>query len=234
MLIAAAALTLSQLPPLHIMFRRARLGCEAYSLLHITHKVGNPNAQWHLIIENKGGRVVRVKGLTLEFRRKGAVPFTLPAQNYLMTPDAKETVMFTPFRLLPREERAHIINFFQLFARDEDKEYRFLESAVRSDILQQKQEPENREKLCEASPTVVAGLLNFFRRKYQWVPGEYSLTLSIHTEPAAAGLKKQYRFTLFESEARELEEYSQGYKYGAGVYWISDAQPGLLVPIYED
>jgi hypothetical protein len=231
--VALAALFLSQLPPLHILLRRPKLRCDAFSRLHITHKLGNPNAQWHLIIENAGGRALRVKAISLIFRRSGGKVFTLPAQNYLRTPDATENVMLAPFRLKPGEEWAHVLSFFNMYSRDDDKEYRRLESAIRTDILRQKEDPANKDRLCEAAPASVELATAFFSRHFLWDSGEYELELSVETDRPEANLKRTYLFSLFESEAGELRSYSDGYMYGAGVYWVSQAQPGLLLPIRE-
>lgn len=230
---AIAALVLSQLPPIHILLRRAKLQCEAFTRLHITHKVGNPNAQWHLIIENTGGRAVRVKSISLTFRRVGGSTFTLPAQNYLRTPDATENVMLTPFRIAPGEEWAHVLSFFNLYTRDDEKEYRRLESKIRTDIIGQKEVADNKDVLCEASPENVAPAMAFFNRHFKWEAGEYELDLTVETDLEDASLRRQYLFSLFESESAELRGYSDGYKHGAGVYWISPAQPGLVVPVKE-
>jgi len=230
---ALAALLLSQLPPVHILFRRAKLRCEAFSRLHVTHKLGNPNAQWHLIIENIGGRSLRVKSISLAFRRAGGEAFTLPAQNYLRTPDATENVMLAPFRLEPGQEWAHVLSFFNIYSRDDDKEYRRLESSIRTDILQQKEDPANKDRFCEAAPENVELATAFFKRHFKWEPGEYELELSIETDRSEANVKRLYLFSLFESEAEELRSYSESYKYGGGVYWVSQAQPGILLPVRE-
>ena len=230
---AFGALLLSQLPPVHVLLRRPKLSCEAFSRLHLTHKVGSPNSQWHLIVENVGGRSLRVKSISLTFRRTGGDTFTLPAQNYLRTPDATESVMFAPFRLAPGDEWAHVLNFFNHHSRDDDKEYRRMESAIRADILRQQDDPANKDKMCEASPQSVALAMQFFERRFQWLPGEYELELRVDTDRPEANLSRLYLFSLFESEASELRTYSEGYKYGAGVYWVSPAQPGILVPVRE-
>lgn len=230
---ALAALVLSQLPPVHVLLRRATLQCEAFTRLHLTHKVGNPNAQWHLIIENTGGRALRIKAITLTFRRTGGQAFTLPAQNYLRTPDATENVMLTPFRLAPGDEWAHVLNFFNMYTRDDEREYRRLESYIRTDILSQKENMEKKNLLCEASPESVGLATSFFKNHFKWEAGEYELELSVETDRPEATLQRKYLFSLFESEAEELRAYSDGYKYGAGVYWVSQAQPGIIVPIKE-
>ena len=232
-LAALLALVLSQLPPIHVLLRRAKLRCEAFSRLHLTHKVGNASSHLHLINENVGGRAIRVKTIFLTFQKSGGQPFTLPVQNYLRTPDATDNVMFTPFRLEPGEEWAHVLTFFNLYSREDEKEYRRLESAIRTDILSQKEVPENRDRICEAAPTSVDLAMKFFDRKFQWSPGEYELELRVQTDRPEADIVRSYRFTLFESESAELRGYSDSYKYGAGVYWVSQAQPGILVPIQE-
>lgn len=232
--VAAVALALSQLPPIHILLRRARLRCEAFSMMHITHKVGNPNAQWHLILENTGGRSIRIKEISLSFSKDGGQSFKLPIQNYLRTPDANQNVMFTPFRLAPGEEWAHVINFFALFSRQEDKEYRVLESKIRSEILAQKEDYAKKDVLCEASSIAVQNLMGFFDKHFKWDPGEYEIELGVITDHPKANLCKKYRFSLFESESNELRGYTEGYRYGAGVYWVSPAQqPGLLILVHE-
>lgn len=53
--VAAIAIVLSQLPPVHLWFRSARLDIEPYSRIHITHRVGNPNIQLHLILAMLAG-----------------------------------------------------------------------------------------------------------------------------------------------------------------------------------
>lgn len=233
-MMAAIALTLSQLPPVHVMFRRARLGCETFSRMHLTHKVGNPNAQWHLIIENTGGKPIRVKSISLTFTRAGGSTFELFAQSYLRTPEATEAVMFTPFRLKPGEEWAHVLTFFSLFGRDDEKEYRILESEIRSDILAQKEQAENKERMCEANTEAVRKILRFFERHFKWTAGEYDLELKVITDRPEANISRSYRFSLFESESKELHDYSDGYRYGAGVYWVTAAHSGLVVPLHEN
>ncbi len=122
--VAFLALVLSQLSPLHILFRRAKLDAEAYSQMHITHKVGNPNAQLHLILSNAGGRDLRIRAFELQFKQGSEDMFVLPAKNYLQLPGDRDAVLLTPFKLKPGEEWAHIVNFLNFFSRQDDKQYR--------------------------------------------------------------------------------------------------------------
>lgn len=102
--VAAIAILLSQLPPVHVWFRKAKLEIELYSKISITHKVGNPYLQLHLIINNIGGRKVRIKDISASIERDGNLVATLPAQNYLQNQNDQSTLLFTTFSLIPSEE----------------------------------------------------------------------------------------------------------------------------------
>lgn len=231
-LVSIAALLLSQLPPIHILLRRARLEVEAYSKIHLTHKVGNPNAQLHLIISNSGGREVKVKSVLLHFQRGDEERFTLPAQNYLPAPDSKGSVLLTSFRLKPKDEWAHIVNFHQAFSRHEEKEYRAMESDIKNDIFSKRERAEEKT-IVEADICHVQPFMEFFERKFRWLPGEYELTLEVVARPEKAGLTKKYRVTVFESDSAELRDYTNDYKYGAGVYFEHEHHSGIIVPLVE-
>ena len=227
------ALVLSQLPPIHIMLRRAKLDVEAYSRIHFTHRVGNPNAQLHLIVSNVGGREIKIKSIALHFKRGNDDQVTLPAQNYLQEPGDKDTVLLTSFKLKPKDEWAHIANFLNFFSRTDEKTFRQLESNLKNDIFEKKELPENKDTVVEADTENVQPIIEFFHRKFRWEPGEYEISLEIKTEPQHASVSKRYRVTLFESDSAELKSYSDDYKYGAGVYWNNSRHTGLILPLIE-
>ena len=227
------ALALSQLPPIHVMFRRAKLDVEAYSRIHLTHRVGNPNAQLHLIVSNVGGREVKVKSIVLHFKRGNDDQFTLPAQNYLQAPGDKDTVLLTSFKLKPKDEWAHIVTFLNFFSRTDEKAFRQIESNLKNDIFEKKELPANKDKIVEAAPGNIQPVIEFFQHKFRWEPGEYEITLEIKTEPQHATVLKCYRVTLFESDSAELLSYAEDYKVGAGVYWHIERHTGLILPLTE-
>src|SRR5438093_1562153 len=122
--VAAIAVILSQLPPIHQLVRPGKLVMEVYSRIAITQKIGNPNLQLHVILTNAGGRSARIKGITLRVRRDGKDLVVLPAQNYLQEPNDKTTLLFTSFSIKPKEEWAHIVNCFGIFSRADEKKYK--------------------------------------------------------------------------------------------------------------
>lgn len=231
--VAFLALILSQIPPVHILLRRAKLEVEAYSNMHITHKVGNPNTQLHLILNNTGGRVIKVKDIQLQFKRGKDDSFSLPAKNYFQLPNDKDSVLFTTFKIKPNEEWAHSVTFLNFFSREDDKLFRQLDSNLRADIINKRNELEGKNELVEADEANVKPLLDFYEKKFRWQPGEYTMTLNVETDPPNALPEKHYRFVLFESDTADLSEYIKDYKYGFGVSLTTPKHAGVFVPLSE-
>lgn len=230
---SVAAIILSQLPPLHILFRRARLNIEVYSRMALMHKVGNPSAQIHLIVSNAGGKDVRIKGIELHFQRMDSEDrFTLPAQGYLQHPNDNNAVLLTPFSLKPNHEWGHIVNCFKILPRKEEKEYRELETNLRNHIWAKLRDLPPDSAPVPADEEYVEPIVKSFQDKFTWHSGEYELTVEIRTEPAKSSIKKKYRITLFESDSKELEDYCEDYKFGWGVF-LDSHRPSVFVSLTE-
>ncbi|HJW43576.1 MAG TPA: hypothetical protein VJ463_03935 [Geothrix sp.] len=225
------AIILSQVSPIRVWFRKAKLEIEAYSRVMINHKVGNPNVQLHLILTNVGGRLIKVRSIVLSMKRGEEITFTVPAQNFFQLPTDKESVLMTPFKLKPGEDWGHIISFFNHFSRAEDKEYRQLESNLRSDIYAKRAVLTDKEVDVPADQKYVDPLVSFFNKKFCWEPGEYEIELQIEAEPVSASTRSKFRFTLFESDTQELREIQKGYAYGAGIYYEPPRVTGLFLPL---
>jgi hypothetical protein len=232
-IIAALALLLSQLPPINILLKRAKLDMERYSRIHITHKVGNPNLQLHMILSNVGGKTIKIKGITSAIKRDGNQIAVLPAQNYLNNPTDKMTLLFTRILLKPKEEWANIVNFLNYFSRSDEKKYRDGELKLKAEIFEKRKDPQNKDKLVEADAQYVAVFIAMHDEKFMWLPGEYEIQVDVDTEPKRAKIVKSYRFTLFESDSEELSKFKDDYKYGDAIYWLSDKHPGVIVQLRE-
>jgi hypothetical protein len=232
--VAALALCLSQLPPLHILFRRKRMEVEAYSQMHLSHRIGNPNVQLHLILNNTGGREIRVRGIELAIKRGTDESFVVPAKNYYQKPADKETVLLTPFKLKPGEEWAHVVNFLNFFSRQDERLYKQLESNLRLDIGTKRLALVDKNTVVEADDANVIPLIGFFTSKFRWKDGEYEMTLRADTEPPGILKDSTFRFTLFESDSAELIRHTTEYKFGWGVFLPSGPDSvGIFVPIAE-
>ena len=227
-----AAIILSQLPPVKYWFKSSNLDIELYSRVWLTHKIGNPNLQVHVIITNIGGRQVKVRKLEAHLERNNRDVFVLPIQNYYLQANDKDTVLFTPFSLQPDEDWSHISNFLNFFDRDDEQRYRDIESRLRQDISAKK--TINPDALVEADDANVQPIIEFFNEKFRWLPGEYHITLKAVTTDKE--YSKKYRFTLFETESNELRSHANDYKYGARVYWepTNYGTPGIFVQIRDE
>ncbi len=230
-IVAAIAIILSQLPPIHIIVRRAKIEMELYSRILVTHKVGNPNIQLHLILTNVGGRSVRIRSISLSLKRDGKEIGVLPAQNYLENPNDKTNVLLTSFELKSKDEWAHIVNFLNYFSRTDEKKYRNAEVLLKNDIQSKRILPDNKDRLVEADSKNVTALLEMFNEKFVWFPGDYELSVLAMTSDKKVNALKNYRFTLFESDSSELSKVKDDYKLGDGIYWNSENHPGVILQI---
>lgn len=231
-IISTTALILSQLPPILVWFKRAKLDLELYSKISLTHKIGNPNVQIHLIISNIGGR--KIKRITASIKREGKLVAELPAVNFYQEPGDKNTVLLTSFNLQPNDDWSHAVNFLNFFGREEEKNYRKFEGEIKNNIVEKRKALETEaNQLIEAEPDKVMPILKFFNDKYIWLAGEYEITVKIETNKEKADLCRSYRFTLFEYYEDELRKITEEYKYGAGIFWDSTTISAVAVDLKE-
>lgn len=231
-LISFVALVFSQLPPIHILIRRAKLDLEVYSRIYIAHKVGNPNLQVHLILRNVGGRKVRIRKMNAVISRDGKVIMQFPAQSYVPDPKDNQFVLLTSFDLKSGEEWNYLTSFLNYFDRSDEKKYREAELKLKNEIIRQKNEY-GEKHFAIAQPEFISSFNELFEKKFNWQPGDYYFTLSIETDNAKANISKQFRFTLFESQTDNLIKHKEGYSSGAGIYWDSPIYTGIWVDVEE-
>jgi hypothetical protein len=232
--VATIAVVLSQIPPIHLLLKKAKIDFELHSKINITHKVGNPNLQLHLLIFNIGGRKIRIKEINVSIERDGKNLTTLPAQNYLQSSNDNNTVLFTSFSLNTGEDWGHIINLLNFFDREDEKNYRQIEAKMLDDFRDQNEKEEDRKELIELKPEYVQPIHNFFNRHYIWLPGEYKLIVNILTDKVSADISKSFRFTIFESHSDQLKEITKKFKYGGGIWWDPEnIQTGVVLEIKE-
>jgi hypothetical protein len=228
---AVLTFVLTQLPPLRLLFRRARLSVELYSTFVVNVDVGKPISQLHIIITNEGGRSIRVKSITLEVKRTDSDEFSLPGSGFFQSVGDKSPLLLTPFRIAPGGEWGHIVHFVTRPTREDDKRVRELIAGVKRDIGAKRQRPENKDQFVEADPKLVEELVRIARTRFKWQVGEYRATISIEADPARAHIRKSFRFTIFESDSLQLSQQVDDFKYGANLYWWRDEVAAVFVPV---
>lgn len=232
--VAALALVLSQLPPVHLWFRPRRLEVEVHSRIQVTHKVGNPNVGMFVSIRNTGGRELRIRSLRILIARDNTPLLALPAQNYFEAPSSQSSALFVPFSLKPGDTWAHGTNFLNLFDRATEKLYREAESALRADIQKKlKAKPQQDNEMVVAEPELVAPFIKMFNDLFIWKPGEYVAELIVDANPGSASFSRKYRFTLYESDSAELTTHTDDYKFGGGVSYNIERHAGVFVRLSQ-
>lgn len=233
-IVAAIAAILSQLPPIHVLIKKAKIDFDLYFKISITHKVGNPNLQLHLIVNNVGGRKIRIKNINVSISRDGKQITTLPAQNYLQNQNDNNNLLFTPFSLGPSEEWAHIVNFLNFFDREDENEYRALERKMLADFREKNSKLTEKPKdPIELEPNLVTPCHDFFKKHFIWNPGEYLMVVNITTDQNIANATKKFRFTVFESHAEQLKAISEHFKFGGGIWWEPSIPTAAIIDITE-
>jgi len=236
LIISILALVSSQWKFFTNLFRRARLSAEPYSQMYLTHNFGSPSVDLHMILSNTGGRNVRVKGISLTFARPSGESFSIRTFGYFQKHDDTQPTLFTPFTLLPGDEWSHVTRCFLPHQRQDDKVIREATSSLRAyinDKLAQRNEGEPKE-LVHAEPSLVEPFLRYFERNFKWIPDEYTMNISIETDPPKAVADRQYRFVLFESDTQDLKVIIDKYDIGEGVYFTQpDTVRGVFVPLQK-
>lgn len=228
------AIALSQLPPIHLLVRPKRLEVEVHSRIRITHMVGNPNASVVVSVRNTGGRQLRVQSLRLTLTRDSKPLITLPGLNYFEAPTSEAAVLFVPFNLKPGDTWTHSVAFFNEFDRQTEKHFRESESALRFDI-RKRLDARGKDETAPvtADPKLVEPFFALFDRLFVWQPGEYVAKLEVLAQPGSASFSKKYRFTLYESDTRDLVEQKNDYKFGGGIAYKLESHAGVNVALAE-
>jgi len=223
-IVAAMALVLSQIPPIYQLLRRAKLTMEIYPRIAIGHKIGYPNVQLGIVLSNSGGRQVRIKKITIMFSRDGTEVVTLPAQLYSPESEPTKMLLFTGFKVIPNEERVHNFHFFLNLPRNQEREVSDKTVALIEDINAKRAIPANKDILVEADLVHVQPFHDMLDRNYMWIHGEYLMNIKVETSDPRVYVEKKYRFTLFESDSKQLRDFETKYKYGEGIYFGFETQ----------
>lgn len=234
--VASISVLLSQIPPIHEIFKGAKLDLDIYSRVSITHKVGNPNLQIYLLLSNVGGRRVKETNINVVISTSEDHEIELPAQNFYKNQNDEVTLIFTKFNLEPKEEWSHSVNFYRLYDRDDEKQYLKMENDLSTDykLYKEKSKDNNESNETYEHPiNLVQPVFEFFERKHFWKVGEYKMSIRVSTDFESANITKNYRFTIFESHEETLNLIKDYYKYGGGLYWTPNIKTAVFLDTIE-
>jgi hypothetical protein len=232
--VSVSALIVSLAPHIYNhLIKGAKITLDLGRRIVVHHTMGNPNVTLFLIIQNVGGKTVKVRSITLELKKDGKC-YTIPAQSYYPEISEPKLAILPPFRLAANVDWTHNVYLFPAFSRENQIKYQKISSDLKSNILPKipvvavPGGPGTPGNYIEADAQFAHAVIEFFNQNFMWEVGEYTGTITVNTEPKKATISKTFRFTLFESESTELRNYSNDYKYGLGVYFFnSERQPGI-------
>lgn len=231
-LIAFAALIISSIPYMGRFFK-GKVDLEIYSRIWISHAIGNPNVSLHMIIRNIGKGELKINKISANIFRDGEEVIKLPAQNYVANSKDNQNILLTKFYMKPNEEWSHLVNFFQFFKREEEKEYKKAELALRNEIsrLVKLKDESEADVVVRVGDAIVQPFYDMFDKKFIWTPENYTLEIVFDTENTKENLYKKYKFTIFTNE--ELMQIRDNYPTGAGISFNTDVPIGIWENLEE-
>jgi hypothetical protein len=234
--VASLALLLSQLPPIKQMLKNNKIEVELYEIGVLTHTLGNPNFTLHISINNIGSNELKVNSINCLFEHSEGDKFATKAITYFETTNDQNSLLLPTFKIEAEKSWSHPVLFFNRFNRSDDKKYREITANLKRNIINKRLTLNNInvDVDVDADPDIVAPVIAFYDSQKKWKAGEYSVTLSVTTEPSDASISQQFRFTLYESDIEQLESYKEQYKIGLGVFFYnSNEQQPVTVPIIQ-
>jgi len=126
------------------------------------------------------------------------------------------------------------VQFLNYFDRLTEKAFRENTARLDSNIRRKLRErPEDDKREVVGDNDLVMPFFELCKRLFVWFPGEYVADLQVFAEPFTATYQRAYRFTLFESDTAELQEYLDDYPFGVGLTHNLERHVGVSVPLTE-
>lgn len=229
--VASIALILSQLPNVNMWFKRNQIDLEIHNRITINHWLGIPGISLFLGVNNKGRAKIRIKTIELIISREQKTIATLTCNSFFDTPVSQSPNLFFPFELPSENSWDHSCWFTVESDRNTEQKIRGWLSALDMDISEKTKSRTDQSQLLEANESLVNPLIQHKEKTFIWEPGEYFVQINLYSEPKI-NISKKFRFTLFESDTKELIAYSDDYKYGMGYH--NQKNKGINIPISKN
>jgi len=128
------------------------------------HSLGNPNLQFHLIINNVGGQRVTVEGIELELVFELEKPQKIKAQNFIKDNEPNGQVLLSKFKVNSGEEWVRLTNFFNDFTKAKEKESKAFIKKARDDLQKKLKVKSYNRDMVEISRSLVSGVTSFLTK----------------------------------------------------------------------
>jgi hypothetical protein len=228
--IAFTALILSQLPKVYLWTKGKKVDLEIHSRITVNHYLGIPALSIYMGVANKGRSKIKIKRIDSKITKDGKVIANLSCNSFFDTTSSQSPNLFFPFDLSSESSWDHSCWFTTDIDRNTEQKIRSSVSALDMNVVGKIKNNEDKDQLVEADEHFVKPLIDIKEKKFIWEPGEYFVEIVLETVPLI-NISKNIRFTLFETDTKELEGYSNDYKYGMPYH--NQKNKGLNISISE-
>lgn len=224
-LVAAVAIALSQIPPIRELVRGADLSIVVPDQFMLWHYLGNVRANIFVDIRNKGGRIAYVNRIDCRIKDEGgATVCEIPAVTYYSRQPSSQADRPTPeypvglIIIKPGDHWSETVHCHKPWNDAEEERTSEIILDIRNDI-ETKLKVAEKVPLVEAEDELVQKAIDFFKNKFPLRRGTYHFLIAALSESGRPMCVRGFRFTLFEAHIRALRSHTEGYKYGAGIYF---------------
>ena len=229
---AAVAIVLSQLPPISQLMSKLKLNFDVYGKLGVAQELSYPNVRALMGIRNTGAKPVRIESISAELFHEGKAIASLSGLFFWPAPDAKQSMFFTPLILQPGDEWIRNVDFMESLSQQADKslaqlradarEYLYTKTNARS---MQFVPPHSQVEVTSELQTRINRLLE---KQFVWAVGEFEVVFCLRAD-GVMNTTKRYRFTLHESDVKQMQDEMGRFKYGVGVAFPDQSKQMVFV-----
>jgi hypothetical protein len=245
-LLATIALILSQLPPIKQLIKGKRLRMVIADIAQFSHVFGNTNLSLWIDLENVGAKMITVDRIKCYLTRRDGPTQILNARTYWMTESlTREKQLELPFALIslkPGDKWSGYVHLWdtKAWSKAVESKTKSLISKMRADITTKAMKrdkeltaiPMNERPVVEADLSLMNEINDLVKSLKRIEEGDYELLVGAYEESSPAPIKMLgFNLTIFETDAREIFEDMEDYKYGFGLHIPSTKTKWLQVTI---
>ncbi|MFK7237981.1 hypothetical protein [Acinetobacter baumannii] len=213
LIIAFFALLVSLFPHIKHLLKGKKIDLDIHRKIMVYHWVGFPSLNIHLGLFNKGGTKVNIKSINLKITKDGNLVKNLKCQGFFETSVSQTANTFFPFDLPADDSWTHLCWFAMDIDRNREQKAKNAIVAVDMKIAEKIRANVVNTQPIEAEKELVDHLVSLHNQNFIWETGEYFAEIQVDTNPVV-NISKKFRFTLYETEVNELNNYTLDYKYG--------------------
>jgi hypothetical protein len=223
--ISIISLAFSTYPTIRNWWKGKILQIEPQDAVMLSHKWGHTNINWALTLINSGGVTIRIKKLHVILKKDGEL-VKIPMRNFFRTSDAKTPSLYSSIALKPGEEATHVFCFFHKLPRSEEKAIGEIVSQANHEsslpIEGSSGGPYNFVQPRKLSEEITNKINTIFQANFYLTCGEYEICVYAQDENENNIASRTCRFTIFESDERNLRSITERYPSGDGVTYQSE------------